>query len=305
MDPDSYVNHQQLGISPPADDTSRQRFSFMSTPVEMHAPSFPQFPGPTEPAITQSPTSPEADPNLSEIYLSDQQSQSQSQPNFLTTKQIKEGIEIPNLPVPTEPHPAFFAPYADQNIMSQSSPPSETPLTHYPRQESDREIPRPRPISMEKDAPTSPLSPIHPVHQPDQPWSPQSLSQPIYHQNTLPTYNPDATSGPNGVTPNIHQPGQIAHPNQNLKGGTWNHGICGDCILTAVQRLRIRKMYRIQGSIFSDCAHSYCCPCVLIQDEKEVRYRERSAQINSGLAMGAGTTVYVSPPGMEYAPPPR
>lgn len=37
----------------------------------------------------------------------------------------------------------------------------------------------------------------------------------------------------------------------------------------------IRSMYDIRGNVLGDCARGFCClPCTLIQNEKEVIYRQ-------------------------------
>ena len=59
-----------------------------------------------------------------------------------------------------------------------------------------------------------------------------------------PTYNPDNPSGPNGLPPSTHQPGQIAHPNMKLGVDSWRNGLCD----------------------FGDvptCCTGFWCPCIL------------------------------------------
>ena len=67
-----------------------------------------------------------------------------------------------------------------------------------------------------------------------------------------------------------------------------------------IQRGRVRRLYKIQGSVGDDCVKGCCCCCcVLAQDEDEVRIREEKIRRNAGPAS------YVSPVGMSYPPPPR
>jgi Cys-rich protein (TIGR01571 family) len=59
--------------------------------------------------------------------------------------------------------------------------------------------------------------------------------------------------------------------------------LCGvNVLLTSVQRTRVRKAYEMDemaGGVLSDCVRScFCCCCVIAQDEKEMRYREKGAQ---------------------------
>ena len=79
-------------------------------------------------------------------------------------------------------------------------------------------------------------------------------------------------------------------------------------LLAAFQRTRIRKLYKIEGSIGSDCIRSLCCCCcVIAQDEKEMRDREELIRRHAGPTSGASpsTPGYVAPKGMTFSPPPR
>lgn len=176
----------------------------------------------------------------------------------------------------------------------------------------------------------------------------------------IPSYHPDAFTGPNSPPLDTHFPGQVPHPSQQVKGGTWKHGlfdctsdmgtccmgilcpciiygktqyrlkqrsekqdptnmlgyesISGSCIamsvlcgfhwvLAGIQHARIRRTYHLPGGMGSDCAKAICCCCcTLIQDEKEVKYREEQAR---HLSAASKSTPYLAPQGMSYAPPPR
>lgn len=73
-------------------------------------------------------------------------------------------------------------------------------------------------------------------------------------------------------------------------------------ILAALQRNRIRRLYKLDGDLGSDCVKAFCCYCcVIMQDEREVRDREDLIRRHAGPAIGA----YVAPGTMTYAPPPR
>jgi Cys-rich protein (TIGR01571 family) len=75
---------------------------------------------------------------------------------------------------------------------------------------------------------------------------------------------------------------------------------CFSGFLAAIQRTRVRKLYRIEGSVGDDCFKGCCCCCcTLAQDENEMQVREER------LRRYAGPASYVSPPGMMYPPPPR
>jgi hypothetical protein len=66
------------------------------------------------------------------------------------------------------------------------------------------------------------------------------------HSPRLPRFPPPImTSAPNTTSPmSYHQPGQIAHPNQVVRGGTWSHGLC-EC------------------SSIGTCCLGLLCPCIL------------------------------------------
>lgn len=73
-------------------------------------------------------------------------------------------------------------------------------------------------------------------------------------------------------------------------------------ILAALQRNRIRRLYKLNGDLGSDCVKAICCCCcVIMQDEREVLDREELIRRHAGPATGA----YVAPATMRYAPPPR
>ncbi|KAK2767027.1 hypothetical protein FQN54_006345 [Arachnomyces sp. PD_36] len=83
--------------------------------------------------------------------------------------------------------------------------------------------------------------------------------------------------------------------------------LCGfQWLFATIQHTRIRRAYKIEGSIPSDCVRATCCTCcTLIQDEREIRDREESArQAVSAMGMGPASP-YIPPNHMSYAPPPR
>ncbi|KAI1397169.1 PLAC8-domain-containing protein [Hypoxylon fuscum] len=70
---------------------------------------------------------------------------------------------------------------------------------------------------------------------------------------------------------------------------------CG-WIYGLMKRGEIRERYSIEGSGFNDCCVSYWCPCcALIQQDNEVKIRQRNAQ---PVAQG-----YQSQPGMQMPAP--
>lgn len=144
----------------------------------------------------------------------------------------KSGIQAPYKPSMLDGvHPATFTPYAETVNTSQeqsvyrdndaSSAP--TPPKSIPVKES-----RPAPIHTASDPPDNPRSPN---------------AQP--NRTFIPSYHPDAFSGPNSPPLENHIPGQISHPNEQVKGGTWTNGFF-DC-----------------GSDMGTCCTGLFCPCIL------------------------------------------
>ncbi|CAG8217214.1 unnamed protein product [Penicillium olsonii] len=80
--------------------------------------------------------------------------------------------------------------------------------------------------------------------------------------------------------------------------------LCGcQWLMATIQHTRVRKAYKIQGSVASDCVRASCCTCcTLIQDEKEVQKRE---DLRARAARERGTTLfspYTTPGPMSYGP---
>lgn len=73
-------------------------------------------------------------------------------------------------------------------------------------------------------------------------------------------------------------------------------------ILASLQRNSIRRQYKLEGDLGDDCVKGICCCCcVIMQDEREVRDREKLIRRHAGPAIGP----YAAPGLMTYAPPPR
>lgn len=177
------------------------------------------------------------------------------------------------VPEPTGVHPAYYAP-----VVSQTPPnvPTSQPLQHPPSaytavpnsgtintetQLQDPSQGRRRtstvPMQSEADArqpqsqhPHSPTKKQHGPIQPDHvtiPYSPTHITSP-----TAPIFAPAAAIGPNGLaSAEMHQPGQVAHPNMhNIQGSTsdkdsWAHSLC-EC-----------------NADMGTCLMGLFCPCVL------------------------------------------
>ncbi|KAL9113153.1 MAG: hypothetical protein Q9227_002765 [Pyrenula ochraceoflavens] len=158
---------------------------------------------------------------------------------------MKLGLTSPyNLPPPQGTHPAQFAPYAEHSPRSPERTGQKMTLSPIStRREDYSSQQRPRQISSTDEPrkpPTSPRSPR--IIQPD---------------SAVLSYRPDVATGPNSPPIEMHIPGQIAHPNQQIKGGSWRHGLC-DCT----------------GDM-SICCTGLICPCI-IYGKSQYRLSQRS-----------------------------
>lgn len=255
---------------PPRDN----RHSYMKTPVEYQQPTFAQTPSfsharrPTEPTIPQSePTSPVDSEGPTPVRT--------TAPQRLSASLCKETGAAEASPVnlpkeydrepPQEPHPAFFAPVVDRtrsppgSVTSRSptssmaptssrnvftpSPPQSPPQQQQNSYGAAPSSPGPIPLKSEQDdeadaphlAPKSPTDPPYGAYQP--------MAQP------KPIFSPDNPVGPNGLPLQLHQPGQITHPNMDLSNPgsrqEWKHSMCecsADC---------------------GTCLIGVLCPCIL------------------------------------------
>lgn len=228
---------------PPQLDTRighRQRYSFLETPLEMHAspqfqesPSPPTMPNTAESTIQQSPNqhADEQGPPSSIHYTSQEQSN-----RFATNEKERHLQQEGFIPTyskypPLEQHPALQASLADiaQPQVAQlhhthyhPSPPPGSPGP-LPAKTDPETSARNDTISIAPDA--NPLrSPTSPHFPP--PTTTQSQAPPIDEWDSY------------------HQPGQIMHPNQEVRGGTWSHRLC-EC------------------SNIGACCLGVVCPCIL------------------------------------------
>ena len=192
-----------------SDSNPQPRYSFMETPVEMERSTFQpyhQFSSPTNSTIEESPISPRSPASHRDLP---------------TYPQVPQAARTSPLPAekahthsPQEMHPAFFAPYqeeqpAQQVVQPQPPAPPQSPgpipvktreVEHQPRRQT--------PITEFAPPPTTEL---------------QEPKPSAGRQNTI--YNPDSIHGPNVDLASTHKPGQVSHPNSSLDPH-WKHGLC-------------------------------------------------------------------------------
>lgn len=169
----------------------------------------------------------------------------QSDPRQTPSGQLlpsQDGSKYEGTPPPLPQHPAFYAPFADDGGTVSSYHHQHQGIVHQqPYEASDPTSPDPvacpepsslsqkklRPVTVAPDA--DPLGGLH---------------SPIFPQTAM--INPAARDADdNDITSTMtHRPGQIAHPTQLVRGGTWSYSLC-DC------------------SRISTCCLGILCPCVL------------------------------------------
>lgn len=230
-----------------------RRYSFLQTPLEMHVPGL-QPPANNDPALHQQHHL-QQQPAAATGHDRAQQStnignKEKAQGASLQHDPVASPYTLPGSPPPPPPeqHPANFAPYADEMIQHTTTPP---PVQLQSPQQSVAGAPQnsygpiptsPGPLPIKADSsppdqgqsarPVTVAPDTHPLHSPQFPRFPP----------------PTATSTSEVPVPEdltaYHQPGQVRHPDQEIKGGTWSHGMC-DC------------------SNISTCCLGIFCPCVL------------------------------------------
>ncbi|WEW61130.1 hypothetical protein PRK78_006620 [Emydomyces testavorans] len=215
-------------------------YSYLQTPAEYQAPTFPPRNCEKASDVVANPTPdrsissrPQDPPPFSHT------APFVNNPPLQTTSHMAASVQsqMNPSPPPLSEHPAQFAPYADpptppdqhtQPPQFQNPPPaSPGPLPRKQDHTADVRQPTPKKYTVAPDS--NPLAPPDPVSTP----KPSSLSG---NRSQLGTR----------ITPHElhHVPGQVLHPRQEVRGGTWSHALC-DCRDPGV------------------CCLGLWCPCIL------------------------------------------
>lgn len=211
---------------------ANQRYSFLETPLEMQTAGLQIPPQPPQPA-----TVPETHATQHE-----QPTQQQEQPQPPLNEKIHpipEGSDLSHPPQGPniDQHPAIYAPFADEAPPRNQHPDAVVPDYSYVVPPGS---PGPLPIKTNPAAPDQyserlPIAVVpdaNPLQTPQMPRFPPPVAS-----------GAPQTSAVDGLTV-YHQPGQVAHPNQAIIGGTWSHSMC-DC-----------------SNIWT-CCLGLICPCIL------------------------------------------
>ena len=211
-------------VTPPlqTNTSSSNRYSFMDTPVEMQRSTFQpyhQFSSPTNSVIDESPISPVSPTRGLPAY--------QQGPQGAVTSPIPD--QKAQAQSPQEMHPAFFAPYTEEQPAQQQvqRPPTVAPhAEEVPAQQAHHaqqpqvgvksQSPLPMPTKIPK---TPPLFAAPPTSN-----SPPTQSSIAASERKREIYNPDSLSGTN-VGSEYHRPGQVSHPNAAIDPH-WKSSLC-------------------------------------------------------------------------------
>lgn len=229
----------------------------METPLEMHASGqqdlaspppipdnsnmAPQHPGFDHPSQMYEPTSPRValahQHSAPQEALFEQRGRLGGQPaQYIPSEKERELQQEGIIPTyskypPPEQHPANFAPFAD---IPSRQPTIQSPTSSYFQPPTSS---GPFPIKNNMEAPTrSDTVSVAPDANP--------LQSPKLSHFPPPTAATTPHAPPVEDLRTFHQPGQIMHPNQEVRGGSWNHGLC-EC------------------SNIGICCLGLACPCIL------------------------------------------
>jgi Cys-rich protein (TIGR01571 family) len=133
-------------------------------------------------------------------------------------------------------HPSQFAPYADATPIDQTPDP-------YTRWRTTPIPPSPGPIPNKADLASSQESRGVMRIAPDENPLTATAPGPLQHNTRFTAYPPHTATG-GDLSYNNHHPGQAPDPIQQIRGGTWKHGLC-DC-----------------GDVGTCCTGLFC-PCIL------------------------------------------
>ncbi|RAK96610.1 DUF614 domain protein [Aspergillus ibericus CBS 121593] len=337
MNQQLHLNTSNLGENP--------RYSYLETPLEMHAPSSRlRNEGPTPTTISNAQPA-EIQPVMEHFQP----------PLNEKSQQYQQDMAVSGYPCGPNlaQHPANYAPYADEVQQVQHNP----KVAEYSYGEPPRS-PGPLPVKVNPEM-------SQPLANP-QPMAVVPDTNPLQSPN-LPQFPPPVASGAPATPAGVdlmayHQPGQITHPDLEIRGGSWRTHMCGcsdvgvcclgltcPCILygrtqyrlsrkirsedptnmlgydvcnhsctamalccgchwifATLQHRRTRKVYGIEGDILTDCVRATCCTCcTLIQDEAEIKKREEERGMFARATGAALVSPYMPPVQMSYGAPPR
>ncbi|KAK2789428.1 hypothetical protein FQN51_002710 [Onygenales sp. PD_10] len=227
------------------------RYSYLKTPAELHGPTFsahnqPHTQPPPPSAAVES-TIPQATYHHHPALYAPQAMHQEVPPPEKSPAFLPQTAAIP----PLSEHPAQFAPYADS-------------AEHTADPQNPRRASQPQLSQLPQPPPNVPVSPA-PTHPPEKHYTAAQEQErrekdlaivpdnnPLESHKTSASYRPPSvapmySSGRASITANYsmnHFPGQVPHLQQQLKGDTWNHGLC-DC------------------SDIGTCCLGLMCPCIL------------------------------------------
>ncbi|KAJ5719294.1 hypothetical protein N7493_007749 [Penicillium malachiteum] len=230
------------------EQSHNNRYSFMDSPVDGHSTN--HHPADSHPAPQQHQYQTVVEQARPAHY-----EPAKLYPNEKERHLQEEGI-IPTYSKypPPDQHPANFAPYAEpveqyavqpvvrSPIQSPLHSPLHSPLQSPQQQQEDYtqppSSPGPLPVKTNPDMPTrSDTMTVGPDENPLRSPKLPSFPPPAATDSSRRPMSEDITA--------YHQPGQIMHPAQEVRGGGWTYGMC-DC-----------------SNNFGACLLGLICPCIL------------------------------------------
>ncbi|KAJ6119985.1 hypothetical protein N7523_004265 [Penicillium sp. IBT 18751x] len=218
-----------------------RRYSFMETPAEMH--SAVQFPESNHSSPAPAMSSPVQQPTTQPATEHTSQQAKQAARHFSSNEKERHLQEEGIIPTyskypPPDQHPAHYAPYVEPYVQT---PPEHQPA-HSPPYASNHYTQSPGspgPLPLKNTPEASNINDTFSIAPDANP-----LQSPKIPYFLPPTATPASRAPISEDLGSYHQPGQIMHPDQEVQGGNWTHGLC-EC------------------SNIGTCCLGLTCPCIL------------------------------------------
>ncbi|EQL37809.1 hypothetical protein RJZ56_004775 [Blastomyces dermatitidis] len=227
---------------------ARNRYSYLNTPAEFHAPTFPpQDQQQRHPSLPVNAADQPLPPPL------DHYAHTRSSSNMPTIvhhdvpeKSASLHAHTQTAP-PLSEHPAQFAPYADSNPEHTTIAPRDSKVAPFPQPPPSIAV-----LPSHDQFANKPLSAAQEQERREKDMAILPDTNPLESHTSFTKPGPKSIKPSYPMTPITipdtydlsHFPGQVPHPTQRLKGDTWNYGLC-DC------------------SDIGTCCLGLFCPCIL------------------------------------------
>ncbi|PGH03569.1 hypothetical protein GX51_03995 [Blastomyces parvus] len=229
---------------------ARNRYSYLNTPAEFHAPTFPpQDQQQRHPSLPVNAADPPPPPPPLDHYA-----HTRSSSNIMPTimhhdvpeKAASLHTHTQSAP-PLSEHPAQFAPYADNNAETTTNAHRDSKVAPFPQSPPSIAV-----LPSHDQFANKPLAAVQEQERREKDITIVPDTNPLESHTSFTQSRPKSLKPAYPTTPITipdtyhlsHFPGQVAHPTQRLQGDTWNYGLC-DC------------------SDIGTCCLGLFCPCIL------------------------------------------